>query len=501
MMKAIGGTAKQIITLYLVTVSLYGVLALIIALPISMVMGYFFINMVANLLNIDINNFYLPLRVLLLELGAALIVPAVAAIIPILGGVKVSVREALSDYGISEGNRTGLFDRLLIKLNIFSRPVLLALRNTFRRKARLALTLGTLTLAGVLFIGVMNIRASINNKLSGTFQKYYDWEIALGLDGQYPVKSIETRALNIPGVVAIDSQGTAAVQRLKADGSRGANFNIIGVRQGQNFLKPDIKNGRWLQPGDRNALVVTTSLVNDMPDVKVGDSIKFKINDQTRDWVIVGIVPLAWDKTAYCDFDYLAHLQGTSGLTSSVYLRTVQKDGPSQAAMAEVVESRLKQSGIKIGSSITQQAIVSANAGQVDFLIYFLLIMAILSAIIGALGLMGMMSLNVLERTREIGVMRSVGAVGRSIAWIVITEGLIIGIVSWLIAIPLSIPMSLIFNSALGNVMFGTTLSFLFSPTGPIIWLAIVLGMSFAASLLPAYRAMRMSIRETLAYE
>jgi ABC-type lipoprotein release transport system permease subunit len=49
--------------------------------------------------------------------------------------------------------------------------------------------------------------------------------------------------------------------------------------------------------------------------------------------------------------------------------------------------------------------------------------------------------------------------------------------------------------------MFGTTLGFLFSPTGPIIWLVIVLGMSFAASLLPAYRAMRMSIRETLAYE
>jgi putative ABC transport system permease protein len=238
-----------------------------------------------------------------------------------------------------------------------------------------------------------------------------------------------------------------------------------------------------------------------MPDVKVGDSIKFKINDQTRDWVIVGIIPQAWDKTAYADFDFLTHLQGTSGLTSSVYLRTVQKDGASQAAMAEVVESRLKQSGIKIGSSITQQAVVSANAGQVDFLIYFLLIMAILSAIIGALGLMGMMSLNVLERTREIGVMRSVGAVGRSIAWIVITEGLIIGIVSWLIASPLSIPMSLIFDSALGNVMFGTTLGFLFSPTGPIIWLVIVLGMSFAASLLPAYRAMRMSIRETLAYE
>jgi putative ABC transport system permease protein len=169
--------------------------------------------------------------------------------------------------------------------------------------------------------------------------------------------------------------------------------------------------------------------------------------------------------------------------------------------MAQSVETQLKKSGIKVGSSITQQAIVASNAGQVDFLIYFLLIMAILSAAIGALGLMGMMSLNVMERTREIGVMRSIGANSRAIGSIVITEGLIIGVVSWLIAIPISIPISLILNSALGIAMFGGPLVFIFSPLGLIIWLVIIVGISLIASLLPAYRAMRMSVRETLAYE
>jgi putative ABC transport system permease protein len=114
---------------------------------------------------------------------------------------------------------------------------------------------------------------------------------------------------------------------------------------------------------------------------------------------------------------------------------------------------------------------------------------------------MGMMSLNVLERTREIGVMRSIGAKGRSIASVVIMEGLIVGIISWLVAIPVSIPISLVFNSLLGKIMFGTTLGFFFSTSGVIIWLVIVMGIAFIASLLPAYRAMRMSVRETLAYE
>jgi putative ABC transport system permease protein len=501
MMKAIGGTGKQIISLYLVLVGFYGVLALVIALPISMGLGYLFIDMVAQMLNVDITNFYLPARVLLLESGAAILVPALAAALPIMGGVKVSVREALSDYGISGKNHSGWLDKLLLKLNVFSRPVLLALRNTFRRKARLALTLGTLTLAGTLFIGVMNIRASLDSEFTSVFKKYFDWEIAMNLDGQYPVRGIESRVLKIPGVTAVDSQGAASVQRIKADGSRGSTFSIVGVLSGDNFLKPDIKAGRWLQKGDKNALVLTSILAEDMPDVKVGDRIRFEINGQTRDWAIIGIIPYSWDKTAYADMDYLTRIQGISGQTSTLYIRTDKKDGDSQAAMAEIIEDRLKKSGIKVGTSITQEAIVSSNAGQVNFLIYFLLIMAMMAALVGALGLMGMMSLNVMERTREIGVMRSIGAASRAIGSVVIMEGLIIGIVSWLIAIPVSIPVSLVFNSLLGNLMFGETLAFVFSPPGLLIWLAIVMAIALIASLLPAYRAMRMSVREILAYE
>ena len=501
MMKALGGTGRQIISLYLVLVSIYGLLALILALPISLGLAYIFTGMVAALLNIDITNFHLPMRVLYMELAAALFIPALAAFFPIIGGVKVSVREALSDYGISGKIRNSWFDRILFKLSIFSRPILLSLRNTFRRKARLALTLGTLILAGTLFIGVMNIRNSLDTEFARVFDKYYNWEVALSFEGDYPINGVRTRTLNVPGVVEVDTQGFASVQRIKPDGTNGSTFTIIGLRYGDNFVKADMKSGRWLQAGDRNALVLTSSLADDMPDVKTGDTISFKIKGQIRQWEIVGIIPQAWEKSAYADFDYLAHIQGTAGLTSSLYIRTVNKDGDSQTAMAEIVESQLKQSGIKVGSSITQQAIVSSNAGQVDFLIYFLLIMAIMSAFIGALGLMGMMSLNVLERTREIGVMRSIGATNRSIAGVVITEGLIIGLVSWLIAIPTSIPVSLIFDSLLGNLMFGGTLPFVYSLIGLGIWLAIIIGIAFIASLMPAYRAIRMSIRETLAYE
>jgi putative ABC transport system permease protein len=127
--------------------------------------------------------------------------------------------------------------------------------------------------------------------------------------------------------------------------------------------------------------------------------------------------------------------------------------------------------------------------------------MAVMAAGIGGLALMGMMSLNVLERTREVGVMRSIGASSRAIGSIVGVEGLTTGIICWLLSIPLSVPISMAFNAMLGKILGGQAWAFVFSPVGLIAWLVIVLSISVIASIIPALQAMRMSIQETLAYE
>jgi putative ABC transport system permease protein len=501
-MKAVGATGKQVIGLYLVLVSFYGLLALLLALPISLGLGYVFIDMVADLLNIDIIGFHLPPRVFWLELVAALVVPMVAAALPILGGVRVTTREAMSSYGINGKTRTGAFDRLLLRVRLLSRPVLLSLRNTFRRKARLALTLGTLVLAGTLFIGVMNVRASLVSEMAAAFKKYYDFEVALTLDGSYPGRGVETRALRIPGVAQVEGRNIAPVQWVKPDGGKGTSFTIIGLPPDSRFMSPDLLSGRWLQPGDRNSIVVTSGLLKDMPNIKVGDELLLEdMNNKKTAWEIAGVIPVSYEKLGYADFSYLSRKIGEAGLVSSLYISTAQKDGQSQHLMAETLEAGLKKSGVKVSTSMTRDTIASSLAGRDAFLIQFLLIMAIMAAVIGGLGLMGMMSLNVLERTREIGVMRSIGASSGTIGRIVIIEGLLIGFVSWLLAIPLSVPMSYGFDVMLGTIMGGKPLMFVFSPVGLVLWLAVVVGISIVASLLPAFRAMKMSVRETLAYE
>jgi putative ABC transport system permease protein len=137
----------------------------------------------------------------------------------------------------------------------------------------------------------------------------------------------------------------------------------------------------------------------------------------------------------------------------------------------------------------------------IDILIYLLLFMAILIAIVGGLGLMGTMGMNVLERTREIGVMRSIGAKNGAIFQLMVVEGMLIGLISWGFAWLAAFPITHLLDFQLGTGMFRVPLQFTLSMQGLVLWLGLVLIISALASLVPARSAVRLTIRDVLAYE
>jgi putative ABC transport system permease protein len=134
-------------------------------------------------------------------------------------------------------------------------------------------------------------------------------------------------------------------------------------------------------------------------------------------------------------------------------------------------------------------------------IIVILSVMALLLAVVGGLGLMGTMSINVLERRREIGVMRAIGADNRAILAIVIVEGMLIGALSWVLGVLLALPLSKALSDAVGAGFIQAALSFRFSTGGAGLWLLVILLIAAIASLLPARGAARITVREVLAYE
>jgi len=120
---------------------------------------------------------------------------------------------------------------------------------------------------------------------------------------------------------------------------------------------------------------------------------------------------------------------------------------------------------------------------------------------VGSIGLTGTMSLNVMERTREIGVMRAIGASDRAVINMVMVEGITIGLLSWLLGTLLSFPISTLLSNAINLSLFGALAEFTFTPTGVFLWLMVVLILSSLASITPARSAAKLTIREILAYE
>jgi putative ABC transport system permease protein len=127
--------------------------------------------------------------------------------------------------------------------------------------------------------------------------------------------------------------------------------------------------------------------------------------------------------------------------------------------------------------------------------------MALLLAFVGGLGLMGTMSINVLERTREIGVMRAIGASTPAILQIVIVEGMLVGFLSWVCGTVVALPLGKLMSDAVGVSFLRAPLSYTFSLQGALLWLGAVLVLAALASLWPARNAARLSVREVLAYE
>ena len=129
-----------------------------------------------------------------------------------------------------------------------------------------------------------------------------------------------------------------------------------------------------------------------------------------------------------------------------------------------------------------------------------LMALSVIVAVVGGIALMGALSITVVERTKEIGVFDAVGARSRTIMGIFLMEGVLQGLLSCVIAIPISFALGGSFATGLGQSMVGATLDYAYNWTAVGIWLTIMLVISAIASIVPARNATRISVRESLAY-
>jgi putative ABC transport system permease protein len=389
-----------------------------------------------------------------------------------------------------------------------------AIRNSFRRRVRLALTLLTLAAGGLFFLAALNVRASMINTLDQMFaaRKY---DLSISLANSYERTKIDEAIRNTNGIRRVEgwfmteasvvSEKSESIRdqdtsSLHSSGSDDRRFAVVALPVETELLKLHIIEGRNLAPGDTDAIVINNTLARREPTMRVGQTVVLRTGPAETTWRVVGLAREAFSPAvAYIPLSFIQ--QRHPGMVNNLRLSLDRSDPDSLAIVKANLDRNLEQQGVRARGSLSTAESRFGFDQHMVMIYVFLIVMSAIIGGVGGLGLMTTMSLNVLERRREMGVMRALGATPRIIWSMIVVEGIVIGLLSWTIAALLAWPISRVVGDFIVKMMFRSGLDFTFEPLGLLIWIVVSISLSAAASFLPAWKASRVTVREALAYE
>jgi putative ABC transport system permease protein len=166
--------------------------------------------------------------------------------------------------------------------------------------------------------------------------------------------------------------------------------------------------------------------------------------------------------------------------------------------VAQVIKGRYeKRAGIQVQTTKVFKEGVMVFYNRLTSLFN---VLGLVGVIIGTIGLLNTMTMNVLERTRELGALRALGSLRSQVVRMVLAEALIIGVVSALYGILFGYLLSRVLVTA-ANLISGYDLQYVFSARPYLLSLLIALLVSQLATLAPARRAARVNIIQALKHE
>lgn len=503
MMKAIGARFNQILGVYLSLILVYAGLAWLLAVPLGALGAHGLRVLLVNRVGMIPGPFEISLTAVAVQAGVALLSPLLVSLLPIYLGARITVREAITTYGLNAA--TSWLDRLLVKLQFLPRLASLTLSNTFRNQKRVLFTQLTLVGAGVMFMMVLNTRTTITHTFGEALLSIFQSNVLLDLEEEARIRPIETLTLSHPEVKTVEVYGTAkgtARPQGQPESNDDSKVNLRGLSLPSKTYVPQLRAGRWLQADDIYAVVLNQEVAQAM-GVGVGDWITIDIPTRREaDWQVVGLLFEPVDQEAtLVNREVLLREIGQVGQGRSIRVQTIHQDANSEAMTAANLRTLYEAHGYEVvaSSQDTAHRLAAERTQRMNLIFAILTAMAVMTAVVGAVALSGTLAINVLERTREIGVMRAIGASAWVVAGQFIGEGLILGWLSWLLAIPFSLPAGWLLSQALAKNLH-IELVYQFSAWGVGYWFFIITVLAVIASWFPAQKAAQTSVRESLAY-
>jgi putative ABC transport system permease protein len=511
-LKAIGGTGFAITRIYLTVVLVYGLLSLCVALPLGALTSFSASRFLLGMYNIEFDTFSFPAQAIGFQILAAIGVPLIAALIPVSRGSTITVRQAIASYGLGGDFGSSWIDRLVEKIGrrFLSSFYAIALANTFRRKGRLLLTQLVLIIAGIMFLMVMSLSSSMKTTLDAEFGRRTH-DVIMDFEDFQRVDRTSSLAETVEGVEKASMWMVVPVTILRQGQKTmdaGMGSQLQGVPVDDPMYVPLVVEGRWLQPGDGRVIVMNKQTADD-ENIRLGDKIRLDLGEWGHtEWQVIGLyrVFLFFGGGYSIDAIYAPRsavydATNKSGKASTLLVRAATHSEADVNNVVTRLEDLFKHEHIEVVRTETLPALRKTSDTAFALVISMLLALAVIIALVGGIGLMGSLWISVIERTKEIGILRSIGARSHNIIGMFVLEGLIQGALSWGLAVPLSIILTPLMSNALGQALFQSNLDYKYNFSAAAIWFLIIAAISVFAAIVPARIASKINIRQTLAYE
>ncbi|MCU0647987.1 MAG: ABC transporter permease, partial [Gemmatimonadaceae bacterium] len=496
-MKSLGADDAQMTRMYLVFAAALGVAATVVALPVTVILGRRYAGVRAEMLNFPIDGVPMPWWSIASVALVGVVLPVMAAWQPVRRAVRLSVADALRDLGLRDVTRSD--GRVPLRTTRSgTRVLLLAVRNAFRRRQRLVLTTLTLASGGALFMASRTLRQSVLDSLDLLYasQRY---DISVRLAEPLDADRVEAVVRGVAGVRAAEAWSGARGTVMLGDVD-GESISIVAAPSQTTLLTLPVAGSAPPDDPSAAALVLTDALARQLGDVAVGARLVLAIDGVRSTWLVRAVMAGGPTPMAYTTTDALARVRGDARRRFIMIAADV-RGVASQVELIQRVRTVLADRGIAVASTQRVEEARRVTEDHLLMVVQFLTAMGWVMLVVGGMSLASTMGLAVLERTRELAIMRALGAGHATIAGMIQLEGATIAVLGWSAAIPLSSPIGAALGVMFSRIMLRVPVRWLPEPSGVLLWLGLALVVVAVACAWPAWRALRIPVARALHYE
>jgi putative ABC transport system permease protein len=493
-MRAIGARRRQVALVYLRTTLLLGALGALVGVGLGILLSSLLARYFGSVFwAIDVGLGVDPV-VLVISLLVGLLAPPLAALPAIRRGVRVDLRDALEASGSALGGQDAA-DRALRRAGFLPRVMQIGLRNVGRRKRRSLATALIVALAVGNLLAVLAVAEAVTASTRTAWGDHLE-DVQISTGGALFDERAERAIRSAPGVAEAEPvlKNTVALE--------GREAFVWGVQR-EPLFRYRLTDGRWFSAGEERArerVAVIERNIAQIVGVDVGDTVTLETAAGNADFRIVGTAKNQQeDGTAlYVPLTTARALLGRPTGASAYWVRAEAADNASVDRTTGLLEDRLAALGYEVASEIryvAERDEVEANSSLTTTI-------AVLGFVIVAMSMVGLanaITTNVLERTREIGILRSIGARARDVRRIFTTEGIALAVGGWLLGIPLGYALTRLIVWLIWEVI-GVRVPVVFPPWNLLIALVGTVVLALLVLFLPVRRAVRFRPGDALRY-